>query len=84
MGILLDLALRATTAGEKGKPSNAMLAGKRSRKRKSPIDPAVAFRRQSVLELLAENPSARYALLTEAEGDTEAVFWPCDPWTGNL
>ncbi len=37
-------------------------------------DPAAEARRQRVLELLAANPSARYALVTDTEGDPEAVI----------
>lgn len=37
-------------------------------------DPVTEARRQQVLELLAENPTARYAVLTDTEADAEAVL----------
>ena len=37
-------------------------------------DPATEARRQRVLELLAANTSARYALVTDSECDPEAVL----------
>lgn len=37
-------------------------------------DPAAEARQQRVLELLAANPSARYALLTDLESDPEAAI----------
>jgi hypothetical protein len=37
-------------------------------------DPAMEARRQRVLELLAVNPSARYAVLTDTQADPEAVI----------
>ena len=37
-------------------------------------DPAAEARRQRVLAMLAANPGARYALVTDTEGDPEAVI----------
>lgn len=39
-----------------------------------PIDPAAEARRQRVLAMLAANPEARYAALTDNESDPEAVI----------
>ena len=37
-------------------------------------DPATEARRQRVLDLLAANPTVRYAFLTDTEADPEAVL----------
>lgn len=37
-------------------------------------DPRAEARRQRVLEILAENPTARYAVLTDTQADPEAVL----------
>jgi len=73
MGMLLDLALRATTKAKPLQPEAAIVSVN-NLANESPLDPDVESRRQSVVELLVKKPGARYALLTEAESDPEAVI----------
>ena len=77
MGILLDLALRATvTTGEGGKslPSDPTPARANHPEDDRLPNPPAAARRHRALTMLTERPGIHYALVTDADADPEAVI----------
>jgi hypothetical protein len=71
MGMLLDLANLAGAGAGIGatKPPIALHGDNGPR-----IDPAAEARRQRVLAMLADHPTARYAALTDMQADPEVVI----------
>ena len=67
MGMLIELALKARANAEKRSTSQSLPV--------EPLpDPIAEARRRRVLQLLAEHPTCRYAVITDAEADPEAVL----------
>jgi len=72
MGILLDLALRATaTNGDNFLPGGRAHILEREHEHS---DPRAEDRRQEVLGMLAANPNKWFALATDTEADPECVL----------
>jgi len=74
-------AIPATDATEEGRKAGAVarvatvaVATPSNQQVGALSDPAAKARRQPVLELLATNPTARYALVTDLESDPERVL----------